>query len=403
MSTPKPVQVVRIMHRLSISGPTHHAAYLTRFLAPRFQTILVTGMPSPGELEGSHIMNEFGIQPHYIQSMKRSINPFQDFAALLEIYRLLRKVKPQIVHTHAAKSGTLGRLAAIMAGVPVILHTFHGHTFHSYFHPLVTGVFLRIERFLAKRCARIIAISDIQKKELTERFHICPPEKMEVIPLGFDLRKFAEDTAEKRLQFRRQWQIGEGETAIGIIGRLAKIKNMQMFLRVIAALKAAGATNMRGVIVGDGDQMGPLQEEAKNLGLSFCLPEEPGTGTDLIFTSWQQDMDLVMHGLDIVTLTSLNEGTPVTIIEALAAGKPVVSTNVGGIADIVEHGRNGYLTAVDDVPAFTEAVQRIMRKEPETLQFADCAESIRNRYAFTRLVSDISGLYDRLLKEKGLA
>lgn len=403
MNNPKTVQVVRIMHRLSISGPTHHAAYLTRFLPSRFQTLLVSGMLAQGEVDGRFIIDEFGIQPHYIASMKRSINPFQDFAALLEIYRLLRKVKPQIVHTHAAKSGTLGRLAAIMAGVPIILHTFHGHTFHSYFHPVINGVFLRIERFLAKRSTRIIAISAIQKKELTERFRICSPEKMEVIPLGFDLRKFAEQTAEKRAQFRQRWQLAEGEMAIGIIGRLTKIKNQHMFLRVMAELKATGTKGIRGVLVGDGELMGPLQEEAKKLGLSFCTPDQIRGETDLIFTSWQEEMDLVMQGLDIVTLTSFNEGTPVTLIEALSAGKPVVSTNVGGIADIVEHGKNGYLTAVDDVPAFTEALLRILRKDSETLPFAACAETIRNRYTLTRLVADMENLYNRLLKEKGLA
>lgn len=393
------IKVIRIMHRLSISGPTHHAAYLTHYLNKTFETQLISGMITPGEVDGKFIMDQFGIQPIYIESLKRSINPFQDFLALLELYRFIKKYKPQIVHTHAAKSGTLGRLAAYLAGVPIIIHTFHGHTFHSYFNPFVTKIFLAIERFLASKSTRIIAISEIQKKELTEQFKLCSPEKVVVIPLGFDLTKFATNQHEKRTKFRLAWNIDNNTIAIGIIGRLTKIKNHAMFLECISKLKAQTNKKIVALIVGDGELKNELNETCAILNLESNLSDSSNKSLDVIFTSWQEAMDEVINGLDIIALTSLNEGTPVTIIEALSAGKPVVSTNVGGVADIVEHGRNGFLTASNDTIAFTNHLLDLVNDSTSLPSLQDSAIETRHQFSYTRLVADVEKLYNSLLLE----
>ena len=257
---------------------------------------------------------------------------------------LSKSLKPDIVHTHAAKAGALGRLAAHNLGVPVILHTFHGHVFHSYFGKLKTRLFIEIERFLARRSTRIIAISNIQRKELADTYKIAPFEKFSVVPLGFDLDRFQEDIESKRADFRDRYKVKEDEVAIGIIGRLVPIKNHPMFLRAIAELRKE-VTNARIFIIGDGEERSLVEEYCGELGLEF------GDATDpkwLTFTSWIKEVDWAIAGLDIVALSSFNEGTPVSLIEAQAGGKPVVSTNVGGIEDIMKIDGSGYLVESDD-------------------------------------------------------
>ena len=224
-------KVLRIINRLNLGGPTFNAAYLAKYQAPDFETLLLSGEHDKTEASSEFIVKELGLQPQYIQGMHREINVGKDRKAYQQIREVIRSYKPDIVHTHAAKAGALGRLAAAHEKVPAILHTFHGHVFHSYFHPMKTQAFLQIERYLARKSSKIIAISPLQKKELTETFKICPPEKMEVIPLGFDLNRFQENLVEKRNSFREEFEVPPEAVAIGIIGRLVPIKNHELFLK----------------------------------------------------------------------------------------------------------------------------------------------------------------------------
>ena len=229
-------RVLRIMNRLNLGGPTFNAAYLTKYLAPEFETVLLAGQKDDSEASSEFIVNELGIQPRYIRSMYRSLNPFKDIAAYYEIKQIIKEFKPDIVHTHAAKSGALGRLAAINSGVPVIVHTFHGHVFHSYFGRLKSQIFLQIERFLAKKTTKIVAISEIQRHELVDIFKVGPLSKFAVVPLGFDLDRFQTNQEEKRKHFRAEFGIGDDTVCIGIVGRLVPVKNHALFLRAIKYL-----------------------------------------------------------------------------------------------------------------------------------------------------------------------
>ncbi|MBK7855872.1 MAG: glycosyltransferase [Bacteroidetes bacterium] len=223
-------KVLRIINRLNIGGPTYNVAYLTRYLQPDYETLLVAGTKLDDEESSDYILEKLGIGSKQVSEMKREINLSSDWRAYNELKKIIREFKPDIVHTHAAKSGTLGRLAAIHCKVPVIVHTFHGHVFHSYFSPLKTKIFLAIERYLASKCSAIVAISDLQKKELCYDFKVCSPDKTVVIPLGFDLDRFTEDIIEKRKAFREKYLLDD-EIAIGIIGRFAPINNHDLFLK----------------------------------------------------------------------------------------------------------------------------------------------------------------------------
>jgi UDP-N-acetylglucosamine:LPS N-acetylglucosamine transferase len=200
-------KVLRIINRLNLGGPTYNAAYLSKYMAPEFETLLVSGMKDESEASSAFITDSLGLKPVYIKNMHRSLNPIQDRKAYKEIVKIIREFKPDIVHTHAAKSGALGRLAAINEGVPVILHTFHGHIFHSYFNPLKTKLFLKIERYLSRKSSKTIAISQKQFEELCYDFNIDKPEKFEIVPLGFDLQRFYEGKEEKRKGFREKYNL----------------------------------------------------------------------------------------------------------------------------------------------------------------------------------------------------
>jgi glycosyltransferase involved in cell wall biosynthesis len=393
-------KVLRIINRLNLGGPTYNAAYLTKHLSSKYETMLLAGMKDDTEASSEFIVRDMGIEPQYIADMHRSINPMNDVKAFFEIIKIIRQFKPDIVHTHAAKSGALGRMAAFICGVPVIVHTFHGHVFHSYFHPVKTKIFILIERFLAGISTKIVAISNLQKKELTQDFKICKPEKMEVIPLGFDLLRFTENQEEKRKKFREDYNVGKDEIAIGLIGRLVPVKNHRLFLDAINQIKSQTTKKVRFFIVGDGEERGNIERYAKDLEIDFISTNFKNEKVLLTFTSWIKNVDYVNAGLDIITLTSFNEGTPVSVIEAQASNKPVVSTMVGGIQDVVIENETALLSPSGNVKAFANNLLKLVEDDDLRNSFGKKgSQHVLQQYGFMRLAADIEGLYDNLLKQ----
>jgi len=224
-------KVLRIINRFNLGGPTYNVAYLSKFMAPEFETVLVGGMKDETEDSSEFIVEQLGLKPILIKNMQREINLVKDYKAYQEIREIIKTTKPDIVHTHASKAGTLGRLAAKSLNVPIVIHTFHGHVFHSYFGKLKTAFYKTIERYLASQSTKIIAISNRQKEELVEEHKIGPIQKFEVIPLGFDLIRFKENQEEKRKNFRELHAIPENAVAIGIIGRLVPVKNHKLYFK----------------------------------------------------------------------------------------------------------------------------------------------------------------------------
>ncbi|HTF02594.1 MAG TPA: glycosyltransferase [Bacteroidia bacterium] len=391
-------KVLRIINRFNLGGPTYNVSYLSKYLAPEYETLLIGGEKDESEASSDHIVRSLGLEPRIIGGMKRSINPLNDYKAYQEIRKIIREFKPDIVHTHASKAGALGRFAAIKEKVPVIVHTFHGHVFHSYFGKIKTTVFKQIERYLAKRTHAIVAISNQQKKELTIDHRICMPDKVHVIPLGFDLDRFRTNREEKRKAFREQWNIGQDEIVISIIGRLVPVKNHAMFLESFAQVLKQSQHPVRALIVGDGESRSGIEEKARELGIPFSSQAGPAP---LIFTSWIKDVDTVLAATDIVALTSWNEGTPVSLIEAHAASCPVVSTLAGGVEDIVEHETTGFLCRPGDDSTFAKYLLKLTEDPVLRSAMAEKAESrVIQNYHYQRLVSDVNRLYSGLLLKK---
>jgi len=332
--------------------------------------------------------------------MFRPINPIRDYDAYRQIKKIIQEFKPDIVHTHAAKAGALGRIAATECKVPVVLHTFHGHVFHSYFNPVATSIFLNIERFLVNRCTHIIAISEIQKGEFVNRHKLAPAEKIVTLPIGLELERFSSDLENKRKQFREKYNVKDDEVAIGIIARLAPIKNHSHFLQAIAELRKHTDQAFRVFVVGGGETL----EEMVELADGLKLFEKTDSGEPIIkFTSWIKDIDVVNAGLDVVCLSSLNEGTPVSLIEAQAAKRAVLSTDVGGVRDAVIDGETGFVVPKDDMDSYIKQLKKLVEDPDLRKQFGNVGQTfVQGKYSLDIFIENQKKLYKKLLVEKGI-
>ena len=387
-------KILRIINRFNLGGPTYNAAYLTKYLEKDYETILIGGQHEESEKSSLHILDDLGLKPIIIPEMQRSLNPYKDQIALRKIIKIIKEFKPDIVHTHAAKAGALGRRAAYKMGVKQIYHTFHGHVFHSYFGNLKTKVFKEIEKNLAKKSTKIIAISEIQKKELSEIHRICPAEKIEVIPLGFDLTRFNTDKDSKRKKFRKKWNLKENEIAVGIIGRLVPIKNHSFFIDSIKEIIKKSNFPIRAFIVGDGEEKHNLINYVRNINLDYSLDTSPAT---FHFTSWIKEIDEVNSGMDIICLTSLNEGTPVSLIEAQANGKPIVSTKTGGIKNIVLENKTALLSENNDLNSFSQNLLSLVNNSEKRQLFSKYGLEKSEEFHYSKLINNIKNLYENLL------
>lgn len=387
------IKVLRIINRFNIGGPTYNATFLTRFLSDEFETLLVGGLPEEGEADSMHILEEYGVKPLLIPEMKRNPNFLSDRKALRKIKEIIREFQPDIVHTHAAKAGALGRKAAHDCKVPVILHTFHGHVFHSYFNKFKTEIFRQIEKNLASKSTGIIAISDIQKHELSSIYRIAKKDKIKVIPLGFDLNPFQENLEEKRKYTRENYKLEDNQIGVAIVGRLAPIKNHDLFLDAVEKVASKTHKNVVYFIVGDGETRQAIELRVNQL--------KSENNIDIRMTSWIKDIKTFNAGMDIVCLTSHNEGTPVSLIEAQACNLPVISTDVGGVRDIIDEGKTGFVVPKNDVDSFSEKLLELIENDSLRLQMASNGwDFVREKYHYTRLVRDIEMYYKELLSQK---
>jgi glycosyltransferase involved in cell wall biosynthesis len=387
----EPVHVVRIIARLNIGGPAIQAITLTHRLDERgYATTLVRGREEPDEGNMDHLADELGVHPVLVPSLRR--NPgAHDLQALAALIRILRRERPQIVHTHAAKGGTLGRLAALLAfpqprDRPVVIHTFHGHSLTGYFSPPTTEVYRRIEQQLARFTDRLIAVSDEVRDELVA-MRVAPAAKFEVVPLGFDLSPFRiiDPTREQlRLALRTELGIPSHARVVTLIARLVPIKRVDRFLRMAKSL--GDLRDVWFLIVGDGELQDPLRRSTEARALEGRV----------VWAGFRRDMPSVYFASDVVVQTSDNEGTPVSLIEAQAAGVPVVSTRVGGTASIVGDAR--LLVSVEDEHGLAAAVRSLL----EDLHLASGSAATGRaralvRFDIERLVSDIDAAYQASL------
>jgi glycosyltransferase involved in cell wall biosynthesis len=385
-------KVLRIINRFNIGGPTYNATFLSRFMSDEFETLLIGGLPEEGESDSLHIPTEYGLNPTLLPELKRLPSIKSDRIAYQKIKDIIKEFKPDIVHTHASKAGAIGRKAAFACNVPIVVHTFHGHVFHSYFGKVKTMIFKFIERNLAKKSSGIIAISEIQKIELAKIHKICDLDKIKVIPLGFDLTKFQENLVEKRSNIRLKYNVKSDEIAIGIIGRFAPIKNHAFFFDVLHQILPKTTKKVKIFIVGDG--------ETKNDIVNWATEINQKYGDKVYLTSWIKDIANFNPGMDIICLTSDNEGTPVSLIEAQASSVSVVTTDVGGVKDIMLDGETGFVIEKGDLKVYSEKLLYLIENDEIRKKMSESGwDFVKNKFHYSRLVKDMEEYYKELLSK----
>lgn len=385
----RPIRIARVIARLNIGGPAQHTVLLTAGLdRERFATTLITGVVGPEEGDFLEAARSRGVHPIVIPELGRSIRPASDLAVLLTLVRLFRRLRPDIVHTHTAKAGTLGRLAARFAGVPVTVHTFHGHVLEGYFSPAVTRFFTGVERVLARRTDRLVTVSPRLREELLG-MGIGRPAQVEVIPLGLDLERFRRARPGVPV-LRPALGLGADVPLLGIVGRLVPIKDHATLFQAMALLEPRDPP-AHLVVVGDGEERPRLDALAGRLGL----------GQRIHFLGWRSDLETILPELDMVICASKNEGTPVAIIEAMAAGVPVVSTDVGGVADLVTHGETGWLVRAGDPPALAQAIRHLLGDAALRARLAAAGRpAALERHGVDGLIRRVEALYRELISRK---
>lgn len=383
------IRVLRVIGRLNVGGPAIHAVLLTERLDPsRYASVLLTGTESPDE--GNH----FALHGRSLSSVK--VIPTsggrpdwrRDGTALLELYRCIKSYRPHIVHTHTAKAGVLGRLAARCAGVPVVVHTYHGHILDGYFSPLKTRAILSVERALAHLTDRILSVSDTVRHQLIAK-RIGRPDQHNVVPLGLDLEPLL--TAERwRGRLRQELGLTPTDALIGIVARLVPIKRHEVFFQA-AKQVIAEIPRSHFVVVGDGQRRRELEELVRGLGLERHVR----------FLGWRADLPEIYADLDVVVLSSRNEGSPVSLIEAMAAARPVVATRVGGIPDLVEDQVNGLLVPADDPRSLAQAMVALLSNAAQRQALGAAGrERVYPAFSAPRLLQDMDKLYEELVGEK---
>jgi glycosyltransferase involved in cell wall biosynthesis len=391
----EPIRILRVIARLNMGGPALHVSYLSAGLRDRgYETTLVAGSVSTGEQSMAYVAEERGVPVHLMPHLHREISPIQDILATFRLAKMIREQRPHILHTHTAKAGAIGRLAAVVAGKarpPIVVHTFHGHVLRGYFGGFRTAVFRGLERLLAPVADTLIAVSPEVRDDLVA-LNVAPPEKFEVIRLGIELDERVVHALEERKRTRRVMGVPDDRFLVGWIGRMTGVKRGADVLRAFRLLRDQGV-DATLCMVGDGPEREQLEALASNLGLMH----------DCLFAGYQEDVGPFFAAFDAFLLPSANEGTPVTAIESIASGCPVVATRVGGVPDVVEEGVDGFMVEPGDLEAIADRLGRLAA-DPELRARMGAAgrQRVLPRYAVERLVDDVDSLYRSLLARKGV-
>jgi glycosyltransferase involved in cell wall biosynthesis len=381
-------RVLRVITRLNVGGPATHVTLANRGLEDRgWETLLVFGRVEPDEAE----IDTAAISTPTLRvpALARPIRPLADVRAAAGIARAIRHFRPHVVHTHLAKAGQLGRGMALLTSSAVRVHTFHGTVFGGYFGDAASRAIVGAERLLGARTQAIVALSDRQRRELLEA-RIAPAERIHIVPLGLDLERFAPARSTiARAAARRRLAIPDDAVVIAAIGRLVRIKRLDRLVDAFAIV-APAVPSSRLYLVGDGAERASLEARVAAAGI----------GDRVVFAGWSAATPDWYAAADVVALTSDREGTPLALIEAAAAGRPVVATDVGGVADVVSDGSTGFVVAADDGSALAARLIALALDPDLRARLGRDAPIHASGFAADRLVTDLDRLYRELLRDR---
>ena len=389
------IRLLIITNRFVIGGPAFHVADLARRLQSDFEVLIIGGEAAKGEENNLKMFSGLNSEPILIEGFSRKFNPFLDWRSYYKIKKLIRDFKPQIVHTHTLKPGLLGRWAARVLKVPCIVHTYHGTLFHGYFGQSISTFLIHIERYFAKFSHQIIALSPQQAYELSTKYKIVSENKLKVIYPGIDFnRLFSSNDARKII--RENYKIPDDTLVLGAMGRLVDIKNLQLFLEGIYFLKSHNV-KIKGLLIGDGPQKRILKDYCISLGLSYAEFSVGNQNEDIIFTSWFKEIGDIYSVLDGVALTSRNEGTPYSIIEAQMVGLPVIAARVGGVADVVLENKSALLFSTKE-EFFAQLLKWANGYFVDNNQMIENQNWAKNRFGADKMANETKTLFFNLIQ-----
>src|ERR1700733_1252602 len=402
MHAHRPVCIARVITRLNLGGPAVHVVLATKHLArPGFKTTLITGKLAPGERSADELIAELDEPPVVIEQLERDPSFVKDMTTLLRLIRIFRKERPEIVHTHTSKAGALGRLAAWIAGVPIRVHTYHGLVFAEHFSDRRSRFYIGLERLLARLSTRLVTISPKQKADLEDKFHVAVGDRIDCIPLGLDLEPFLTRQGPSFV-LRGKLGLSASDFLVGWIGRLAPIKDPLLLVEVARRVVDAIPT-CHFAVVGDGELRGELENAVRQADLN----------DNVHLIGWRTDLAEIYSDLDLVLLTSKNEGTPLVLIETMACGKPFVATEVGGIPDLtggecetdqeVKYFENCALTTRSPASLTTATIRLLQDAQLRRSMSEKARKFVSSRFSANRLAADLAALYESLLQETGVA
>ncbi len=384
------MRILRIIARLNVGGPARHVTLLNAALAARgHETLLVHGAIEPGEASLERLVRELNVPAVRCDGLGRSVRVGSDVRALSAIARLIARFRPDIVHTHTAKAGTLGRVAAFAYNLAtprrsraVVVHTFHGHVFDGYFSPGASRLIRMTERGLAAISDRIVTISPRQRDDIVDRYRIATRDKTRVVPLGLDLDPLLALRAGSP-GMRLELNIPADAIVVGYAGRMVPVKDLVTLIDGFARADPA-VHGLYLILAGDGPEREELASRSRALGIADRTR----------FIGWTDDLPRLYGTMDIFALSSINEGTPVAAIEAMAAGRPVVATSVGGVPDVVDSDVTGLLVPPQDAIALGEALSRLARDAGIRQRMGASARlKAAHNYSYQRLADDVERLY----------
>lgn len=383
---PDKIKVLHIITRLDKGGSAENTFLTVKGLdKERYDVTLMSGPVQNPIQERRTQVEECGIPTIHIPVLVRNINVVYDSIALFKIWRLLAKEKFDVVHTHTSKAGLLGRFAARLAGVPLIVHTPHGHVFFGYFGPLKTKIFILLEKLASRMSDRIVALTHREKADYIS-YKICPEEKIVVIHSGIELDKFQEYNLAEKTKLKKETGIPEDSFVVGTAGRLVPVKGPEFLIKASQTILSEHPDTYF-VFAGDG----PLKEDLEK------KATEAGVEKNIVFLGWRDDIARILAAFDVFCLPSLNEGMGRVLVEAMAHGIPIVASDAGGIPDLVTHGRNGFLVPPKNPEELARHIQILIQNEDERRKMGEAGKKMAQRFSHDTMVKNIAELYEELL------
>jgi len=379
---PKKIKVAQVITRMDWAGSPDIIRLLCEYAdTEEFDIVLITGNSAHLTLENNRFLHSLGARYVLIHHLRRDVNAFYDLVALIRLFRLFRRERFDVVHTHTAKAGALGRMAARLAGVPRVVHTPHGHNFYGYFGAFASRLIVYIERFLGLFTNKIMALTELEKKDFLE-LKICPLHKVRVINSGVELEKFRSvdiDTSRKRAEF----SVAADDILVGMVGRLEPVKGPQYLIEA-AKLVLDKVPHIKFMIVGDGSLRASLETRCNQLGISDRV----------VFTNWREDIPQLLSILDVLVLPSLNEAVGRILLEAGAVGVPAVATYVGGVPEVVRDFETGLLVPPRSPEDLAKAIVTLAEDENTRKDMGRAAARwVDDKFSAQRMAQRILGLY----------